>query len=457
MRGQLQVIGAAFVTVCSVTAFLSLPSEMSVLVGGAGLFLAALFFFRAPVPALHPSLILLGLLFVTALPLIITLSTGAPIVSMSEIRGYYHQTEWITEALLVILAQCSMIIALSLSSRSPTGLLTVLTRDFRRRPALAHFAIAAMIITSLMANQTGNIFSGTYGTQEYYRDTGWFGGWPLLYVVSSATFFYATGLKRWTDYAINYAIVGFWIFQGNRSEILIQAVLPLVIFLVDSQTRLHQPHAPDATSVGRMQFSRFLVAAPAVIFIALLLQGVGYIRNATSVDDALATYQQTSASRGLAVSTVSPSAYTLVVAIGMTKDNENEFLYGSSYLNYIYRTLPSRWNLFPEQQEDLADTFARSAEAIGGAHFASEAYMNGGPAGALIFAAIVCLLLNHLLRAAHRDPLSAVALLALTFYLPRFIWYGNIYVYKLLIFFAVLYILRSLFGSLFRRSSWVHH
>lgn len=414
------------------------------------MFAFSLYFLPKSITNIHATHVLIALLLVTALPLLIAYYGGAPIIAMSNIRIHFHREEWIATALAVVLFQSAMLIACTTPGRSYTAMASLLLLGKRRSTLFISLCVAGMVLFSVLSNQTETIFHGTYGTHQFYSDKGWFSGWPLLFVVASALFFYATRMERRRDYVVMYVVIAYWLFYGNRSEVFIQALLPILIY-ISRGTYTRSAINSDASNLRKWLLVRRLISGSiAVLLIVTMFQGLGFFRESGTVQGAIDTGHSVAQSRGLAISTIGPSSYTLVAAVGLTHDSSYGYKYGRTYLDYLYRILPSKLNLF-DKKEDIADLFIAEANAIGGAHFGAEAYLNGGLVGSVIFAAIVAILLNRLSLSAVNDDLSLVFLLSLIFYFPRFVFYGNIYVYKLVLLFGVLYASRYLWRT-YKRS-----
>lgn len=389
----------------------------------------------------HPSAFVLALLLPTLLPLLVASVGDMPIVRLSEIRAYFHKDEWILRALLVVSVQVISIWIISLLGSRGVGLLNpIYARPRSSRKALL-FCISGMVITSILSNRTQTIFAGSYGEEGFYLGSGWFGGWPLLFVVFSAGYVMCSGMRRRFDYFIFYSVLTYWILHGNRSEVLLQAFLPLLM-LMYRHGRRAAVSGEEGEPFPIFRTRRAVLVVPLVLLTLLSFQFVGLFRDSGSIRGALELHTQSSDARGITIATVGPSVYTLVAAIGIMDDESDNYLMGTSYLNYLYRTFPSALGLFPTRQNDLADRFIADADAIGGVHFAAEAYMNGGLVGAAMFACLVAVALNWILGRARGDSLMLLFLISIIFYLPRFVWYGNIYMYKLCLLFGFLFSIR---------------
>lgn len=409
----------------------------------AGLFLIICVFVTKPkILDPHPLNILVALLIVTALPLLAYILYELPIVNLSSTRQYFHRDDWVAEALLVIMLQCSVIIIYAKPTKISFGVVSLLVRERRRTGLLYISSVVGMIVSSVMANQTGTIFDGNYGAVEFYQGAGWFGGWPLLFVIFSATFFYVTRLTKVVDFIVLYAIIAFWLFHGNRSEVLVQALLSMLIFMARRDVGMANTNSTYGRSHFNISKAKVVAGVAGAIIFFLIFQGIGFFRNEGTIQGAILRSNAVSENRGVSISTIGPSVYSLVAAIGMTLDSKQGYSYGGTYVNYIYRTLPAGLGFFAGHQLDLADKLISDAEAIGGAHFGAEPYINGGLVGAVLFAAIVAILIGRLFRTASDDGLSMIFLLSIIFYYPRFAWYGNIYMYKLVIVFLMIYTIR---------------
>ena len=429
------------------------------------------------------SLVMVLLLLASAYPLLVSHVSDASLVALgSPLRISFHQPEWIAKALAIVLFQCAALVVAAARSDRRQGCLVSLLRVEERSPWPGTLALAVcMVVATVLANRTSTILSGNYGKVEA-ASTGWFSGWPVLYCAASAWYMVRSRMSRWYDYVFWYAVIAFWLFHGNRSEILIQSVLPILVFVARG------PRVWSGLG-GVINWRRVPVALVMAVSVLLLFEGVGLLRSyavytsptdrsvavppivapnsetlpageatvppaapvpqvdvtpptvAPTLQSALANARnlavQTGSSRGVALSTIGPSAYTLVATVGLTETGKLQWQYGKTLQQYVYRVLPSRLNLFPGQTEDLAEILMREAETLGGSHFAAEAYLNFGIVGAVALAFLVGKYFSLLGRFTASGLIAAWSL-ASVFYLPRLAWYGYIYMYKLMLLFGFL-------------------
>lgn len=442
---------ASAVGIVFLTCLCTMMPNSKIALGVVGVCLgASLFRIRAALLDFHPSHVLALLLLATALPLAVAYLADQPLILLSDLRNYYHREEWIAEALLVVALQCITILTISLRPGLGSGVVSLVVHCRRRSWSLITLSVVGMAASSVLANQAGMILEGGYGGNSLSSDRGWFGGWPLVFVACSSAFFYLTGMSRRVDYVILYAIIAYWLAHGNRSEVLLQAVLPVVIAAFRIRASRHILSRSATTRISGLPKFKTALSVIGVGIILSALHGVGLIRTVGTLSGAKLVQESMIEARGVAVSTIGPSAYTLVAAVGLASESKEGFLYGASYWNYLYRTFPSRLVDLGERQRDLADVLISEAGAIGGAHFGAEAYLNGGVFGAVLFAALVAMLLDRLKSAAVSDGLAFVFLLSVVFYLPRFAWYGNIYMYKLILLFLGLFAARAMVRRLGR-------
>jgi hypothetical protein len=125
---------------------------------------------------------------------------------------------------------------------------------------------------------------------------------------------------------------------------------------------------------------------------------------------------------------------------------EKGYLYGSSYLDWIPRTLPSF--LYENRPEDLAFQMHYNGDWFGwgGVHEVAEAYWNFGVLGAVLIPLLISLILNLLGNKLinSKSLYSAIPLVWLIM-LPRYVWYQSFGFYKSTI---VLFFLVFLISSL---------
>ncbi|MHA6298269.1 hypothetical protein [Devosia sp. CAU 1758] len=453
-------------------ALLALAGLGTVLLDDATLVLVAAVSLCLTIVALRPSptdpsasLVMVLLLLASAYPLLISHVSDASLVALgSSLRIGFHQPEWIAKALAIVLFQCAaLVVATARSDRRQGGLVSLL-RVQERSPWPGTLALAVcMVVTTVLANRTSTILSGNYGEVEP-ASTGWFSGWPVLYCAASAWYMVRTRMSRWYDYVFWYAVIAYWLFHGNRSEILIQSMLPILVFAA---------HGPRVWSVlgGVINWRRVPAALVMAVSVLLMFESVGLLRShavfapptrvsqptssltpqvaplpqveaaAPTLQSAVANARElaihTGLSRGVALSTIGPSAYTLVAIVGLTETRKLQWQYGKTLQQYVYRIVPSRLNWFPGRAEDMSEVLMREADTLGGSHFAAEAYLNFGIMGAIALAFLVGKYFSLLGRFAASGLIAAWSL-ASVFYLPRLAWYGYIYMYKLMLLFGFL-------------------
>ena len=113
------------------------------------------------------------------------------------------------------------------------------------------------------------------------------------------------------------------------------------------------------------------------------------------------------------------------------KIEEQGYLLGASYIDWIPRTLPSF--LYPNRPEDISFKMQYNGDWFGwgGVHEVAEAYWNFGIFGAVVIPLIISLVLNlfgkKLLNS--KSLYSAIPLVWLIM-LPRYIWYQSFGFYK---------------------------
>jgi hypothetical protein len=369
-------------------------------------------------------------LAVTAIPLCGSVYFGSNLIRPNLIRSYFLVEPYTRAALFLVLVQCLSMAAFAHSAGNSA--VNVTWKAFSGR-GHRYSLMAVITALSFLSNPSRLIFGGDYGSDDYFRQSALIGGWPLLFVVAFSYYVFRYRFAGHGDLLFTAAIVLVWLLHGNRGEVFVILWLVAVFRITAAQTVR----------------ARAVVVA-AVLAGVVLFQIVGVLRSAgPDLGQALLSMLSGESSlflvpgQGLREATFAPAAYALVATIGLIDVGVFRYRWGVSFAEYLLRTLPASWDVPWERPSDLAQELILRASTIGGSHFGSEPYWNFGVFGAAAYAALYAVFLLYVGRRAQGSAFYGVLALSLAILAPRIMWYGNIYLYKLLILMGVIWLARK--------------
>lgn len=371
----------------------------------------------------------LALLLASAVPfLFYVLGMIEELMGGSLVRYYFHDPQYIREAFDLVLIQ-STVFAAALFSLSPRNgnyveKIRSSTSKLKHKRLLLPSVLLICLVASVLENMGTTIFEAPYGSEYMTRTSFAFRAWNVIFAFFVSLYCILTRLERLHHIAFLALLVGYWLLFGNRGEVFGIAFLAAMLVFWRLNAR------------GRVI---------AVAFLCLFLtvfQIVGEIRgNTYGALEAFSDIIQ--GKRGLFVqqdqvslSTTAAVAYSLTATVGLVRSGTLDFAQGRTFRDYIFRTLPE--SITPNRPRDLAFLIGELAQTRGGVHLAGEAFFNFGPLGAYFFAVLIAVFILWLESKA-KDPYFAAVALSLVIMAPRVVWYGNIYLYKLLLFCALMY------------------
>lgn len=361
-------------------------------------------------------------------PLVFSLMTGLPLVfNTSGLRANFNSSHLLEKALFFVLLQFLIFLYFSKNLKTVSVYNSVVSGYVESKDKIFKnlVLITLVIVSSFMSNQTGNIFSSNYGAEGFYKGNDSFGGWPILFCFSVAALLVLNGTSKLINYFI-VVVVFFWLFHGNRSEILTLAVIPFLPFIYRD---------------GSISKSRMLKFSFLFVGVALLFQFVGIYREVSSIEEAISNSNRLSEQRSVSVSTIGPSAYSITSSIGLLESGGVEKQNFNLYFNLLSKAVPSALNPF-ETQPDFSEYLIANADAIGGANNIGEAYVSFGIYGVVIFSVFLAGMFNFFSKGSIYSFSNKVFIISIFIYMPRIVLYGNIYLLKFLAFFVVIDLLR---------------
>lgn len=275
------------------------------------------------------------------------------------------------------------------------------------------------IISAFLSNQGGNIVEGGYGGDSFQVEGAW-GGWALVFVLTSSIGFVQYFKQK--NKIVLYILLGsvfIFLISGNRGEVLIHCFIFCYIFV---QRR-------NAFFVGseRFQVKQILPAIALASIVFVSFEFIGNLR-VTGISNA-----DNRGEMSLMVGTLGSYTYSVISMIGIADDIGVK--YGETFTAYLINSVPSFIPVPWERVQDISNLTAK-ATTRGGSGFAGEAYLNFGIFGPSLIALIYLLFMISVYRKATTSNFYFCFYVALTLYLPRFVYYGYVYPYKLLILFV---------------------
>lgn len=362
---------------------------------------------------------------VTALPLAqVYFGERTYLLTGVGVRANIQSEDAVSLAILAIMAQTATLSAFlrRLSSHA------VLSEELPQRyhwisvPVL----LVAIGLFSVLANPSGLILEGLYGSADFLREAALgIGGWNLFFIFAISIYTQRTRLQGATHKIALLVTMGFWLLHGNRGEVLMITALLLATYA-----------GKQAARYGTL--SRIVGGAALAVVALFVFQVVGEVRGtglrlevalAGVWDDPLSVFWR---AESFEINTLAPVAYTLLAVIYSVQWGGWDQAFGASYLDYAARILPASW-LGAGGPEDLSVRLIRETMAIGGAHFGAEPFLNFGLIGVLAYAGGIGALLTYVANRRHRSAIAETADLAFLLVSPRVCWYGFIYLFKTLL------------------------
>jgi hypothetical protein len=280
------------------------------------------------------------------------------------------------------------------------------------------------IVSSFFINSGGSVLDGGYGGDNY--KSNYWGGLSLVFAIS-ISFLFAHNY-RFSNFLMTlflFFILIFWLFSGNRSEVLFFS-----FFLIFPFFKTIKINAVNLVFIGLLLFSLFI-----------FFDFIGTAR-VIGLNNAFSSYSLgfTTDSDKINISTVGSSMWTLISLFSIS--HNQKFLLGSSYLDYFINSIPS---FIPTTWEKVSDIsyLTREADTLGGLFILGEPYLNFGFFGIIFFTVSFILLLNQAIRSSAKSFLAFVFFVNLIFYYQRYYYYGFLYLFKLLLFWFFIYVFYS--------------
>jgi hypothetical protein len=346
-------------------------------------------------------------------------------LTLTEARYYYFQDAYILESLLIASIFFSFSAKLVYHTYIRSDILKDVNPKFRY--TLYILTITFCLITSLVINGAdGTIVEGGYGVG--YKIERW-GGWPLLFTISTAILvLLAIKMEKKFIVIVFFLALSvlYWLFAGNRSEIL--ALFLIIIFLFTTRNSHFQL---------QITIQRLLLFGSLAVLIIIGFDYIGYARvhGLSSLNYA---FSPLSGNDRISISTIGSSAWTIIASVGVVDQKGHEF--GATYLAYIANSIPS---FIPVPWERISDIayYTSDAGTIGGSFMPNEAYINFGIPGVILFSWIFFSIINLVLKQSRFSSLQSIFYLSLAIYSQRYLLYGFTYLWKLILIMLILNIL----------------
>jgi hypothetical protein len=320
-----------------------------------------------------------------------------------------------------------------------------LATDPRALRILNKIALASSLFFSLL---TLYIMGGIINESSVYTQS--FNSLGFRFDASNAFLFLSTGLYLATSSALSFNILRSFlvaampyflpILAGNRADSLIQLILLLTVAFVIFLRK-------DVSSL--LNFWYLLFAFPSLLFIAMTIaswRATGFI--SFEYLSSLSSLFLSERDSGLLINLDTANQIAAHFYIVFAKLNllNQDLLYGSSYFDYIFRTLPGFLGFNrPQDLSSLMFIYPGEIMSQGGSFELAEAFWNFSYVGAFLIPLLISLIFSSLLLGALTRPSSTVfyqsVFIAFGLFAPRAIWYQNFAYYRLLTIAVFLYIL----------------
>jgi hypothetical protein len=315
---------------------------------------------------------------------------------------------------------------------SPQATLKILDKRLAR-----NIALIFVIITTILINQGNLILEGGYhgNTAKYWS------GLPVIFIVSIAAWVLLQKKHGLIYFFILNGVVGWWLLNGNRSEILVVFVFGNYLFLRGFEIFWRNSFLRIAIIVGIMVGS-FIIFS----FIAeIRTEGIAGI-SSLSVGS---TFSSLIEDDRIRVSTFGSSIYSAIVAVHAAE--YNGILWGETFIGQIVNTIPSFIPTPWERYQDISIQLT-NFQILGGLGFLGEGYINFGLMGPALVATSFIVLMSIAAKHVQSSFISSWFILSTAFYSQRFILYGFVYFYNLLVIFFVFYVIKSIILHSCRRN-----
>lgn len=298
-------------------------------------------------------------------------------------------------------------------------------------------------IATIMGNPVTSLFTASYGSQDYGGElygAGLIGGWRSIVIVLYGVYAVKTQLKKKRELIFSGLLICYWLIHGSRAEII--GVLFCIFAMNYSRISL----------IKRYWLIFFLIASVAIF------QLIGDIRGLSSIEiDTLIKLiweNKIFLSDGaLYISTVDPINYSLLALVYALDNNIMNYSYFDYFGSFLTRTLPSTWDFGLTQSKDLAVILDEEMSAKGGCHFIGEAYYSFGAFGVILYSFSVFYLMSRVRSSQKKSEIGSIYYWVLFMLAFRYVWYGSIYLYKVIILFIVIYFCRLIFKNISSKNS----
>ena len=369
------------------------------------------------------------ILFLTLIPITeVILGVREYLYSGNFLRVSLHTHEYLHKTFFVILFQMSLVSTFLFLSKE------INYPKYKSEKFNKILWVVIIVILSYLSNPTHMITAYRYGADDFSTGGSFLiAGWAMIFLIAFSYYAFKTKLKANFDVIFSIIIIIFWLLHGNRSEILgIVALLFLLRYDTNTSLKIKLKWVVLLTVLGASFQIIGVIRGLDVGKVDMLMSFLG--GDFSLIFDG--------SSFGIPhISTVTAIDYSLLSIIYSVDEGHLNYHYGLSVFDYLMRTLPAGIPLPFERPVDLAALIAPMTNAKGGAHFAGEAYWNGSILGVYIFTFLVMSLITYFNNKMSSNTLVGIFGFALIMLAPRVVWYGNIYLYKVLLVFIILLII----------------
>lgn len=269
-----------------------------------------------------------------------------------------------------------------------------------------------ILFFSFMVNKDSSIILFEAYKGDSYVDGQSFGGWSVFFIFTFSYYVYRTNLASRRNIYFSYLIILFWFLFGNRGEIF-----PIVFFIL--YISLQKTKGFKFTNFTKYIYGFLLV---------LTFLAIGSLRSNGSYSGSLIITLLSDFTGG-------PIGYSFMSILYHTENYG--FLNGATFLDYLFRTLPSF--ISPERPGDVSMFLVENYSTGGGNLLIGEPYINFGILGVFIFLHLFLSFIIWVEKKANKFIEFNFIYIIFIFLGTRTVLYGFITMYKLaIIFFAIL-------------------
>ena len=283
-----------------------------------------------------------------------------------------------------------------------------------------YYEISILFFSYIINKDSSNILYDSY-KGDGYVDGENFGGWAIFFIIFFSYYIYMTNLESKRNLYFSYFIIFYWFLFGNRGEIF--PIVFFVLFISYSKKK----------KLKLFNFTRYLYA----LFLISIFFLIGIFRSGNF------SYSGNLLLTLLSNFTGGPISYSFMSILYQTE--KYGFSNGATFLDYLYRTLPSF--ITPNRPGDVSMFLVEEYSTGGGNLLIGEPYLNFGILGVFVFLHLFLSFFVWIEKMANKFNEYNYIFILIIFLGTRTVLYGFITFYKLTILFIIIIFFRILFNK----------